>query len=1532
MSQERTDNLFASESWTAVYTAFTNISLKAYDFDTIREALLAYTVQTYPDKFNDFIASSEFIAILDLVAYLGHSLAFRLDMNTRENFMDTAERRASILQMAKTLGYNKTRPINAKGFMKITSITTDENVFDNEGVTLAGKSIIWNDSNNIDWYENFISILNSSFAGTTKIQNPSSTLTIADVEHSLYEINEDSATKSINYSFSSNINGKSRTFEAVRVSLDTNNTKINESEPNPSNNFTIVNRNDNLGSSSDRTGFFVFAVAGSLEYKDSSYINKISNRIEQINETNISNSDVWVQKIDSSRTYVSSVTAIDNDTRETAIYNSLRNGSGDIVSINSLDNNGIELHYPDGVFGNAAIGNYRIWYRKVDNDNFSVNSNDIINKIITIPYIGTDGRTYRLTLTMSSTIDFGENFSGETYSSVRRIAPRSYYSQDRMVNAQDYNVYPLSLGNNVITKLKSVNTSFAGNSRFYEMDDVLGHHSNLSVSGTDGSLFIEDDTISTPISYNKLQGNSDNFIRNEMTKALKHPSLLNKYFYENKLLSPASAGAFVIGTVYTILTVGTTDFTLIGAANNNIGTIFTATGVGTGSGTATYNSNNAIIEQSAGYEIDEKDGMKIKTDAAPTSGVFVGDHVELFTTASEKTIWADVKKVETTTNADDTLTLNKFIPEVGTLKKVVRGFRTKFTATEITAIKDVVNSDSEESFTLRYIYSTAKPTEWEWKVYTTTPAVTDVYVDFDYSSGIRDNESEYVAKFTGKKVAFESRDQVKFFYGNTTDIIDNETNLSKRDKILLSYLSTDVDNVEHKSVDDEEIAIGQVPITNPVKYPDPSTGIGAKFDAIYEHTGARSSLEFCDSDIIDGAPTYTHHLISSDGIELPQTAFNRTNVLNPTGNTHDIIGFPDTSDTSYPKKDTIELKIDDLATLTTALISSTINDADTNPVTMGSSTAESLSSSHVGFLDGGNVNTAAYTIKSTQQLDILGFKGDPSTSYFDSGKFTWRDLDEDGSQYDTTTAGAAITYNSTTTEYTFTLSPDDSQEINIDDTGTGGSQNDVYFKQVPYGEIIINTSESLTTNNLLLKNATTGNWISDNTNIQLIDETASVSGQWRIIFWTEEVIPTTTLIGVYVSSSPSISDLATFSVRVKATFDITSGTATVNNAYKNITSYVYDDYLTKAGYIDNTKVKLLTSNIDDDPFAIFTTISDESIVLESYVNNNITYERVSKNLIAASNAILVPITGEVYYNTTESDDTWYIRGSSSWNKLLATSGNFVIGTKYEISDAPGTTDFTLIGAADSVAGTVFTATGVGTGTGTAIHRGKEITYYSVKYRVVEGMSSAEDPYSNFRWDHYADLDKRIDPSTSNIIDMYVLSADYVRKVNEWIANDFIPTTPPTAPNNFELAKIMNSIEPKGAMADHIAYIPVQFKYLFGSYAKVENQAIFKVIKRLGVGYTDSEIKTAVSTKVNEYFAINNWDFGATFYFSELAAFLHKELGDYISSIVITPKYSGNKFEDLLSISCALNEIFMAVTTSNDVKIITQLAQSELLGE
>jgi len=59
--------------------------------------------------------------------------------------------------------------------------------------------------------------------------------------------------------------------------------------------------------------------------------------------------------------------------------------------------------------------------------------------------------------------------------------------------------------------------------------------------------------------------------------------------------STVTAGSFVVNTIYTIASIGTTDFTLIGAASNTVGVIFPATGVGAGSGTATTGTLNSIL-------------------------------------------------------------------------------------------------------------------------------------------------------------------------------------------------------------------------------------------------------------------------------------------------------------------------------------------------------------------------------------------------------------------------------------------------------------------------------------------------------------------------------------------------------------------------------------------------------------------------------------------------------------------------------------------------------------------------------------------------------------------------------------------------------------------------------------------------------------------------------------------------------------------------------------------------------------------------
>lgn len=75
------------------------------------------------------------------------------------------------------------------------------------------------------------------------------------------------------------------------------------------------------------------------------------------------------------------------------------------------------------------------------------------------------------------------------------------------------------------------------------------------------------------------------------------------------VLSTITAGAFVVGQVYTILTVGNTDFTLIGASANTIGVVFTATGVGSGTGTAT----------TAGLATTEMEGLTFDVGTNPGS-------------------------------------------------------------------------------------------------------------------------------------------------------------------------------------------------------------------------------------------------------------------------------------------------------------------------------------------------------------------------------------------------------------------------------------------------------------------------------------------------------------------------------------------------------------------------------------------------------------------------------------------------------------------------------------------------------------------------------------------------------------------------------------------------------------------------------------------------------------------------------------------------------------------------------------------------
>jgi hypothetical protein len=81
--------------------------------------------------------------------------------------------------------------------------------------------------------------------------------------------------------------------------------------------------------------------------------------------------------------------------------------------------------------------------------------------------------------------------------------------------------------------------------------------------------------------------------------------------------------------------------------------------------------------------------------------------------------------------------------------------------------------------------------------------------------------------------------------------------------------------------------------------------------------------------------------------------------------------------------------------------------------------------------------------------------------------------------------------------------------------------------------------------------------------------------------------------------------------------------------------------------------------------------------------------------------------------------------------------------------------------------------------------------------------------------------------------------------------------------------------------------------------------------------------------MNNYFNINNWNFGDTFYFSELSAYLHAQLGDLVSSIVLVPNDPTMNFGDLYEIKSAPYEIFVNGATSNDVVVIAALTPVQL---
>ena len=90
------------------------------------------------------------------LAYISEITNYKVDMALNDQFIETTERTQSLLNFAKLTNYSVNRNHCAQGLIKIVEITTDEDIYDANGVSLKQIPILWNDPSNKDWYDQLL--------------------------------------------------------------------------------------------------------------------------------------------------------------------------------------------------------------------------------------------------------------------------------------------------------------------------------------------------------------------------------------------------------------------------------------------------------------------------------------------------------------------------------------------------------------------------------------------------------------------------------------------------------------------------------------------------------------------------------------------------------------------------------------------------------------------------------------------------------------------------------------------------------------------------------------------------------------------------------------------------------------------------------------------------------------------------------------------------------------------------------------------------------------------------------------------------------------------------------------------------------------------------------------------------------------------------------------------------------------------------------------------------------------------------------
>jgi hypothetical protein len=762
-SSSRQTSLFGIQDWKKFFQTYATADFSSYDYESLRKNFIDYLIQAYPETYNDFVESSEFVALLDIVSFMGQSMAFRSDLNARENFLDTAERRDSVIKLANLVSYDAKRNIAGQGLVKITAISTTEDLTDINGNNLSNQKILWNDPSNRIWQEQFNTVLNAMLINSQRVGRPGNSQTILSVKTDEYTVNLPPGVLPI-VPFQTEVDTTTMNFELVS-STSLNQTYLYEASPAPSGQFNILYRNDKLGYGSANTGFFVYFKQGTLQFIDILFPERIKNNIQPIEVQGINNTDTWLYKLNELNQVVSEWSQVES------VYVGTSDGVGGTIkpvfSVSSRSNDEISYIFSDGVFGEIPYGNFRAYYRSSNGLQYTIDPAEMSGITVAMNYVSRVGRTETVSLTFSLQTPSNTAQTRESIGDIKERAPARYYTQNRMVNGEDYTNFPFTLYSSII-KSKALNRTSIGITRNLDLLDPTGKYSSTSVISTDGGLFFSNtpkttsfstlnqtyatEFVNTTLPTLLSSAESIQFYQQTYTRpSAGYPGGINFKWHQSSTTSVQTTGYFYITDAVVPVAVG----------------IFTA-----------YSPKYVVP------------GSQLRF-VAPTGQYFDINNRLTTTNTGVTTIWAGVTTVVgdgynfgegNLDNGAGPITLDRFVPTGAAVDSIIPAFQNTLSSSVSSSVTNLINL-KQDFYLIYYATSTGGN---NWAVSTTpdatlTPTDTQWFVKFTHNA----SDTRYDVSIKNITYSFASVAGVRFAFDNHATIYDSRTGKLVDDNISL---------------------------------------------------------------------------------------------------------------------------------------------------------------------------------------------------------------------------------------------------------------------------------------------------------------------------------------------------------------------------------------------------------------------------------------------------------------------------------------------------------------------------------------------------------------------------------------------------------------------------------------------------------------------------------------------------------------------------------------------------------------------------